>query len=200
MVNGPKGKALIIALSESSLKVQFEWGTDRPKPLPCSILVGLPRPQTARKILKECTSLGIKEIHFFQAEKSVPSYRNSKLWQTGEWRRLIREGAEQAFSTFRPGIFHYNSLKDAIGATALSENINKVSLDIYEFTDSISDLKMIPGDWLLAIGPEGGWTQVERQVLKFNDFRFCRMGSQILRTETAAIAAISSLATTQKWW
>ena len=46
---------------------------------------------------------------------------------------------------------------------------------------------------LLAIGPEGGWTDEEVAKLIENGFRGYSLGSRILRTDTATIALLAQL-------
>ena len=46
---------------------------------------------------------------------------------------------------------------------------------------------------VLAIGPEGGWTDIELQAAKDSQFREASLGKLILRTETAVIAALAAL-------
>jgi 16S rRNA (uracil1498-N3)-methyltransferase len=46
---------------------------------------------------------------------------------------------------------------------------------------------------VLAIGPEGGWTDVEFQHAQTHGFREASLGRLILRTETAVIAALASV-------
>ena len=90
VVNGPRGKASILSDdSDMGMHLRFTWETDIPQSLPIELLVGLPRPQAARRILRECTSLGVSRISFFQADKGEPSYRQSSLWSTGEWKHLL---------------------------------------------------------------------------------------------------------------
>src|SRR5690606_38650587 len=99
IVNGSRGKSVIREISTRHLLLEFR-PTENPPPLhPVSLLVGLSRPQTMRKILQETTSLGIAELHFVLTEKGEPSYAESKLWSTGEYRRHLIAGAEQAFTT-----------------------------------------------------------------------------------------------------
>jgi 16S rRNA (uracil1498-N3)-methyltransferase len=45
------------------------------------------------------------------------------------------------------------------------------------------------GEIVLAIGPEGGWTDSELAAFRGAGWRFASLGSTILRAETAAIAA-----------
>ena len=44
---------------------------------------------------------------------------------------------------------------------------------------------------VLAIGPEGGWTDQEFSAAKSRGFREASLGKLILRTETAVVAALA---------
>ena len=46
---------------------------------------------------------------------------------------------------------------------------------------------------LLAVGPEGGWSPRDRELLRAAGFTGLRLGPRILRTETAGLAAIAAL-------
>ena len=52
-----------------------------------------------------------------------------------------------------------------------------------------------PARMLLLIGPEGGLSPVETQLAQSRGFRPVRLGPRILRTETAALAALSAIQT-----
>ena len=123
---------------------------------------------------------------FFVAEKSEASYQQSSLWTTDEWIRLLREGAEQAFCTWTPEIVHADSLRSAV--ESLPQDGNRVALDLYEATSKY-DAAAKPA--ILAIGPEGGWTNQERDILRKDNFRLLTMGERVMRVETAVIAAIA---------
>ncbi|NNJ70458.1 MAG: RNA methyltransferase, partial [Kiritimatiellales bacterium] len=47
---------------------------------------------------------------------------------------------------------------------------------------------------VLAVGPEGGWTAYELEMLQAHGFRLFGMGDRILRTDTATIGLLSMLA------
>jgi 16S rRNA (uracil1498-N3)-methyltransferase len=103
LVNGPRGKGKLAALDALSLTLTFTWG-EVPLPLdPITLIIGLPRPQTARKILQEATALGVQALHFFRSEKGDANYAQSTLWTSGEWRRHLLAGTAQAFDTRLPG-------------------------------------------------------------------------------------------------
>ena len=44
---------------------------------------------------------------------------------------------------------------------------------------------------LLAVGPEGDWTDYEKELLHQHDFRTVSLGSRTLRTDTACIAMLA---------
>jgi 16S rRNA (uracil1498-N3)-methyltransferase len=46
---------------------------------------------------------------------------------------------------------------------------------------------------VVAIGPEGGWSEKDRTILRAHGFQGLRIGPRVLRTETAGLAAIAAL-------
>ncbi|MEO7599454.1 MAG: 16S rRNA (uracil(1498)-N(3))-methyltransferase, partial [Opitutus sp.] len=94
VVNGPRGKGTITEIGAETISVAFSWAAE-PVPLdPLCLIIGLPRPQTARLLLRELTSLGVAAVHFVVTEKGEPNYGQSSLWHTGEWRRHVIAGVE----------------------------------------------------------------------------------------------------------
>ena len=55
------------------------------------------------------------------------------------------------------------------------------------------DYSFPAGDMVLLVGPEGGFTRDEVALAKTLQFQLLSLGPRILRTETAAIAALSVL-------
>jgi RsmE family RNA methyltransferase len=52
---------------------------------------------------------------------------------------------------------------------------------------------------VLALGSERGWVGAERDMLRANGFALAHLGSRVLRTETACIAAIAIVKSTLGW-
>ena len=46
---------------------------------------------------------------------------------------------------------------------------------------------------VIGIGPEGGWSEKDRLILRNAGFDGLRLGPRVLRTETAGLAAIAAL-------
>jgi len=188
IINGPRGKGTVTAINPEGVKFLFKEMAEVGPVEYVHLLVSLPRPQTARKILGEATSLGVASIRFFPAEKGEPSYATSSLWKASEWRRHLVEGAAQAFDTRLPDVAHFPSLAEAI--KSLPEGCLRIALDNYE-----ASRRMVPvaalAELALAFGPERGWSASERSLLRAQGFEIADLGGRVLRTETAIVAAIS---------
>jgi 16S rRNA (uracil1498-N3)-methyltransferase len=194
LIDGPRGQAFVRAIDEDGLHLEFSWGEPPPAADAITLLVGLPRPQTARDILREATALGVSAIHFVRTARSEPSYADSTLWRDGEWRRHVIAGAEQAFATRLPVVTHTQSLADAL-APATAAGTSAVALDNYESTLPLAGLPALGHRFtqplLLALGPERGWAEVDRQSLRSAGCQMVHLGSRVLRLETAVIAALT---------
>jgi len=188
LINGPRGKGTLIAIGTDSLTLTFSWGSAAPGPEPIVLLIGLPRPQTARDILREATSLGAGAMHFFRAEKGEASYAQSNLWSSGEWRRHLVTGAEQAFDPRLPAVTHGQTLAAVIAA--LPTGATRIALDNYESPQPLSAVA-VASPVSLAFGPERGWSAAERDLLRASGFAFAHLGPRVLRSETAVIAAVA---------
>lgn len=192
LINGPRGKGTLVEATTAELKLSFTWGEPPPPLDPITLVVGLPRPQTARDILRDATTLGIEAMHFAATEKSDRSYAQSSLWSSGEWHRLLVTGAEQAFSTQLPLVSYGQELVAILGA--LAANAPRVALDNYEGSVRLGEMKFSAGSpAVLAIGPERGWTAADRELLRAHGFQLAHLGERVLRTETAVVAALTLL-------
>ena len=190
LVDGPRGKGTLVALAADALTLRFEWGNPPPPLAPITLILGLPRPQTARKILHDATTLGVTALHFVTAEKGEPGYAQSPLWHTGEWRRHLLAGAAQAFCTRIPSLAYGKPLADTLAA--LPAGGTRLALDNYEATASLGDA--VTGDStapeiVLALGPERGWSARDRDALRSAGFTLVHLGQRVLRLETAVVAA-----------
>jgi len=188
IVNGPRGKATVASIGPDGLALEFEPGGEPPPPDPVDLLIALPRPQTSRRILREATSLGVSSIRFFRSEKGEPGYAASALWSTREWRRHLLDGAAQAFDTRIPEVRHDAGLAGSIAA--VSGPRLRIALDNYE---APRRLRAAQGSLpvALAFGPERGWSDAERAVLREAGFELAHLGQRVLRTETAVVAAVA---------
>jgi 16S rRNA (uracil1498-N3)-methyltransferase len=192
LINGPRGKGFLLAINDDALSLRFEWQSEPPALLPIHVLIGLPRPQTARDILRDATTLGVSALHFIRSEKGESSYASSSLWTQGEWRRHIVAGAAQAFCTRLPIVTQGETLAHAL--SALPTDSTRLALDNYEAAQPLGACQLaINSPIVVAIGSERGWSERERALFREHQFTLVHLGTRVLRTETATLAAITLL-------
>lgn len=190
LVNGPRGKGTLQAVTDHGLLLEFTW-TEPLAPLcPIHLLIGLPRPQTARDLLRDATTLGVGALHFVASEKGEASYAASSLWKSDRWRECVISGAAQAFCTRIPAVTHDRTLAEAIAA--LPGDATRLALDNYEADLGLSQCTLDSARPVaLALGGERGWSAAERTQLRQAGFRLAHLGPRVLRTETACVAALT---------
>lgn len=190
VANGARGKATILD-TNAGIRFSVDWETAVQEKLPLVFVVGLPRPQTAKKVLFELTALGAAGIHFFKSEKGDPAYATATLWRDEEWRDEVARGAEQAFSTLLPEVVVHASLIEAFVAARelLPHNHARIAPDVYGAKSGLELHHVAKPGVLIAIGPERGWSDREREVLGETGFTRVSMGDRVLRVETACVAA-----------
>lgn len=192
LIDGPRGKGTLVAINRETLSLSFVWAGPPPPLSPITLLIGLPRPQTARAILRETTALGVAALHFVRTEKGEASYARSTLWQSGEWKNHLIAGAAQAFCTRLPEMTHGHSLVECISALPAANA--RLALDNYESPGALSAFDPAGRkSAILAVGAERGWSAPERELLRQSGFTFAHLGPRVLRTETACIAAVTLL-------
>jgi len=193
LANGPRGKATLFNVTKDALDLAFTWEPNPPPlPLPTTLIIGLPRPQTARKVLQDAAALGVRALHFARCDRSEPSYADSKLWSSGEWQRHLEAGAAQAFCTHIPQLSHSHTLAELVAKLPQCKTGTTVALDNYEAPVRLSQIALSPDTPLtLALGPERGWSASERDALRAAGFTLAHLGPRVLRLETAITAALA---------
>jgi len=190
LIDGPRGKAVVREITPISLVLEFCWGEDESRVDPISLIVGLARPQTCRKVLREATAMGVKRMLFALTERAEPAYATSKLWTSGEYERHVLAGLEQASCTRFPQVRYGMPLTEALGEVRGLDC--RYALDNYEHTVPMNGIRPATGaEVALVVGSERGWSGGERQELRDAGFVLAGMGQRALRTSTAVVAALA---------
>ncbi|AJA89912.1 16S rRNA methyltransferase [Borreliella chilensis] len=152
-----------------------------------NVLIGMIRPIVAKRIIKELASIGICEIIFFNTELTEKSYLNSKIFKNNDYEKHLITGAMQGGITHLPKIKIMKNLKDAL------KYIKQENFEIKILLEKNSEKNLIDiekvNNATIIVGPERGFTEKEKQLITEHNFSSYSMSSNILRTETAVIAA-----------
>ncbi len=190
VADGPTGVATLRANTTEGLVLDFAPGAPPPPLPPIHLIVGLPRPQTARDILRDAATLGAASIRFVTTERSDPNYAAASLWTSGEWRRHVLAGVSQACDTRLPRITWTETLAEALVAA----HGRRLAPDNYEATAPLAAAlagRAATAPLTLALGPERGWGATDRTLLREAGFTLCSLGTRVLRLETAVVAALA---------
>ena len=188
VVNGPSGVGTIVEIERDRMRIELCCTTDAVQPTDVTLVVGLPRPPSAAKILYQATAIGCRAIHFVHTELSDRNYAGSRLWQRAEWRRHLLDGVQQSAATTVPEVTCGEPLPGVL--RRLADGAAAVALD-HEAGARRLGAVALQAPLVLAVGPERGWSAQDRHALACRHFAFCTLGARILRVETACVAALA---------
>jgi len=177
-------------LSVTPQRVEFELGAELPSPTPAklTLLLAIFKFDRMEWAIEKCTELGCSRIVPLIASRSDAHLIRAAGVRRERWQRIARQASEQSRGTATPQIDPPCKLKDVLKMPApmrvvLAESERQLSLrDALAEHPSNEEL-------LLAIGPEGGWTDAELELFSTAEWISASLGATILRAETAAIAA-----------
>ncbi len=188
IVNSKEGSARITKIGDDGISFTFSPESDTSALYPVTLIVGQTRPICMRRILRESASLGAERIILPVTDLGEKSYSSSSLYTSGEYRKILLDGAMQAGRTGVSACMTASSLEEALELLTPSELL---LLDNVIGEESLSSLDLRDRNVTLAIGPERGWSARERKVLVERGFKPVLLGSRILRTETAVSASLA---------
>lgn len=142
--------------------------------------------------LEKATELGVTEIVPLAAARSEKTLLLAAAKRSQRWSKILRESAQQSRRLRPPKLITVTNAEDAFRdadeklKVLFSERVEAAPLGKILRDETAQDV-------CIAIGPEGGWTGEEFACSLKNGFREASLGSEILRAETAVIAALAVL-------
>lgn len=141
-------------------------------------------------VIKEVSAIGIHNIYVLQSERSESKIKNKFETKLKHWVKLSIEACKQSKNPFLPKInFLLNIYDIPIFKNTLNlfGDMDKSAKSLLTYLQAEKCFQNI----VIAIGPEGDFSENEKIYLKENNFIGCNLGHNILRAETAAIYSIS---------
>ena len=188
--DGRLGYAIIDAIDNAGIALHFLEESLAPPLRPLMVLLGTVRPIQGARIVKDLASLGVASIVFFPTALGEKSYTQSNFYRRKEYIQHALDGAVQAGNPRLPEISIVWSLKKALEAVEHREG-TKLVCHPESASLALSQVQIERIPVILAIGTERGWAPDELALFERADFSRCALGDRILKTETAAITAVS---------
>lgn len=193
-IDGPVGESVIEEISdgpEAMVRVRVDHYREAPRPW-IDLVLAPPRPRVFKRLLPQFAALGVGRIFLVGAKKVEKDFWGATILREENYRPVLVEGLMQCGTTALPRIECRRNFRRFLSDELDAFFPEGERIVAHPAEDDAAD--PVPGrPLLLAIGPEGGWTDDEVAELKSCGFRGYSLGQRILRTDTAAIALIARL-------
>ena len=192
-LNGPIGIAKLVRKDDSELLLELEYSAQAPvRPIPCTLVMALPRPKVARRLIQAICSLGVEELHLINTYRVEKSFWQSHYLEEAQLQHQLILGLEQSGSTTMPEVFQHRLFRP-FAEDRLPEILqNKMGLIAHPYAEKKCPVG-IDTPSVLIVGPEGGFTEFEVNLLANQGAIPVSMGNRILRVETAVPALLGRL-------
>ncbi len=194
---------VVASTGRHELAVSVEERRDDPAPAPELVVVqALPKGGRGELAVEVLTEIGAARIVPWSAARCVAHWRGERAAKgLARWRTSAREAAKQSRRSWFPEVAPLASTDDVAD---LVRGVG-VAVVLHEAADGpLAGVGLPepgePGPVVVVVGPEGGVTPEELQVLGEAGARPVRLGAEVLRTSTAGVAACAAiLARTDRW-
>jgi 16S rRNA (uracil1498-N3)-methyltransferase len=138
--------------------------------------------------IEKCVELGVARVVPVLARRTDAHLARAAEARVDRWRRLAMQASEQARRAAPAAVESPEKLKQAVLRTAATRILLAEAEDQKSLKEALQT-RTADDEVLLAIGPEGGWTEDELTLFSEAGWVSASLGPTILRAETAAIAA-----------
>ena len=195
-LDGPIGTGEIVEMGES-IRVRVRH-TDVPLPPWVDLVLAPPRPRVLKRLLPQLATLGVGRIVLVGAKKVEKDFWGATLLKEEIYRPLLVDGLMQGCVSSRvPTLETRRNFRKFVTdeLDALFPTVSRLVAHPYgaDGGGAANGAQSGAGRLLLAIGPEGGWTDEEVALLEAHGFSRHSLGPRILRTDTATVALLAQL-------
>ena len=176
------------------------------------LILAPPRPRVMKRLLPQLATMGVGRIFLVGAKKVEKDFWGATLLKPENYRPLLIDGLMQAGTSILPTLETRRNFRKfvkeeldglwpesrRIVAHPYGADSTRISANMANARESFVEIRSIREDScsetvVLAVGPEGGWTDDEIALLEEHGFVRYSLGARILRTDTATIALLAQL-------
>jgi 16S rRNA (uracil1498-N3)-methyltransferase len=171
-------------------RVEFELGEEvrSTTTAKLSLLLAVYKFDRMEDAIEKCTELGVARIVPLIARRTDTHLAAASAKRVERWRKIARQAAEQSRRSNSPEIDEPVRYKGVVAP----ESALRILLNEAERETTLREVltsHRAGQEIILALGPEGGWTQEELSAFGQSGWISASLGSTVLRAETAAVAA-----------
>ena len=194
IVDGCRGVGTVESSSAAAVGLRCTFEPSPPARPRIDVLLALPRPKVMRRLWAQLAALGVGRILLTNAARVERNYFDTHVLGPDCYRPLLIEGLQQAQDTRLPVVSIHRQFKVLVEDELDRMSPGSARLVAQPGTGiSLGDTvrRTGPARVLLAVGPEGGWTDYELLLLEAHGFTRAGMGRRTLRSDTALLALLA---------
>jgi RsmE family RNA methyltransferase len=205
-MGGLRGEGRILSASLERVTLALDVESARLDPIPVTLIVGVSRPQTVKKVIQAAVMFGVSSLHFVRSEQGEKSYLQSRGLDEDQIQEEVIKALEQVWDSRAPEIVVHRTFSYFID--------KKLPLLVSSAQEGAPDgkvLKLIahPGGAplscgdvsrvenahaIVAVGPERGWSDNEVEIFQRFGFEVVGLGERVVRVELALVFLLGKLA------
>jgi 16S rRNA (uracil1498-N3)-methyltransferase len=191
--------AQVAAVSSEEVRFNLIAELEADPALPVTLILSIYKFDRMEWALEKATELGVAAVAPVISRRTEKHLAQAAEKRAERWRRIVHEAAQQARRSDVPLIDEPVPLAERVKAASESTRIVLAEQERTTTLRSlIAEAQEASRDEMpaieIAIGPEGGWAPEEEALFDANGWKAASLGPRILRAETAAIAALSVIA------
>ena len=184
---------LIVENKSVKARIIEELQDDSILPIKVVLFYSMPKGEKFELVLQKATELGVTEIIPVMTRKCIVNIEPKKLPNKMErWNKILKEASEQSRRSTIP-LLREPINKDQVKQYMCETNLIGDERKVVEGTSSMMHLVSNAKSISVLVGCEGGFTNDEFDYFKSIGFEGVSFGKRILRSETAAIYALSCI-------
>lgn len=165
---------------------------DRESPLAVTLAQAISGGERMDYTVQKAVELGVSRIQPLESQRCVVRLDAARAGKrVAHWQAVAIAACEQCGRNRVPAVAQVMPLRDWLGALAAGAGGMRILL-APGARAGLRDLARPPGELTLLAGPEGGFTAQEQRDAERLGFAAVRLGPRVLRTETAAVAALAA--------
>ncbi len=178
----------------AKIAVAHRLRVDRDPALPVTLACAIVKAKAMDELVEACCELGLRELVPLETRRTVPKVERKEAAHVARWERIAVVASKQSGRTTLTRIAAPRPLP------ALLEKARQWDLRLVFSPDDEALLLRDalreherPRSAIILIGPEGGFDPAELRAASVAGFVRVRLGTTVLRTQTAAAAALAAV-------
>lgn len=189
----------IIDIDENRVKgkiIYFEKNKNEPE-LNITLAQAIPKKHNMDMVVQKCTEIGIKGVIPIETKRTIVKLKNKKRQKRiNRWQRIAEEAAKQSGRGCIPRVMDVHNISELTEKFSLYDLIlipwvGEESRGLKEIWNNRRNLE--ENNILIIIGPEGGFTADEVELVREKGGKSITLGPRVLRTETAGLVVLTMI-------